>query len=218
MNTLNYLAPHKICSEVFLFLLIVASSFCFSQNKTESTYDAKLITKVVVNGNEIFNTDVVETDGDFIKIESITDGEYQNDFRIVSELKANILYIALQASSIENLPDDKRNAHKVIAATLKIKMPSKKSLSIKSNVGSVNLNGNFNEINVELKQGDFIMEGVAKLAIIKTFDGNIYAKTKNTIIETDSHHGLVSIPNGSFGFNLWKLKTIGGNIKVETIN
>ena len=211
----NFLTPHKLFSEVFLCLVVFVSCMCYSQNKSETTYDSKLISKIVVNGNQIFNINIVASVNELITVESATDGEYQNDFSVVSEIKGNALYIKLQRSAIEIIPDDKLNAHKVIAATLKIKMPSKKSITINSDVGSVNLKGDFNEVNVELKQGNFIMEGVARFASIKTFDGNIYAKTKNTIIETDSHHGLVDIPNDSFGFNLWKLKTIGGNIKVE---
>ena len=94
-------------------------------------------------------------------------------------------------------------------------MPEHLNLFIKSDVGSVEAKGVFNELNINLFQGGCTINAIAKLATIKTIDGNIYVKTSNAIIETDSHHGLVDFPSSMIGFNVWRLTTNGGNIKVE---
>lgn len=216
LKTYNHIKPHEL-REVFFILLLAVISFGYSQSTNETNYNNTDITAVVIDGNQIFNIDVVAVEGSDIKVSSATDGEYQNDFRVISEVKEGKLYLALERSSLEVMPDDKRNANKVISAMLKIEIPKDKSLTITSDVGSVNLKGNFDKLNIQLKQGDCTVEGLAKHAIIKTINGNISIKTDNAIIQTDSHSGLVNIPNNLFGFNVWELTTISGNIDVKKV-
>ncbi|RZN84711.1 MAG: hypothetical protein EVB11_01270 [Winogradskyella sp.] len=182
---------------------------------SESIFTAKDISEIIVDGNQIFNISVKTKATDMISVKSLSDGEYGNDYNVVSEVKGNQLFIALKRISLDVTPDDKRNAHKVIAATLQIKMPENLNLTIKSDIGSVDVKGVFNELNMNLFQGGCTINATAKLATIKTIDGNIYVKTSNAIIETDSHHGLVDFPSDMLGFNVWRLRTNGGNIKVE---
>lgn len=196
----------------FFFLSPLIS---LSQNMSESIFTAKDISEIIVDGNQIFNISVKTKATDMISVKSLSDGEYGNDYNVVSEVKGNQLFIALKRISLDVTPDDKRNAHKVIAATLQIKMPENLNLTIKSDIGSVDVKGVFNELNMNLFQGGCTINATAKLATIKTIDGNIYVKTSNAIIETDSHHGLVDFPSDMLGFNVWRLRTNGGNIKVE---
>ncbi|WP_299113797.1 hypothetical protein [uncultured Winogradskyella sp.] len=215
-NHINIFKSWNANFKTFLLgLFFLAPLFSLSQNKSESIFTAKGISEVIVDGNQIFNISVKTKVAEDISVKSLSDGEYGNDYQVISEVKNNQLFISLERVSLEKTPDDKRNAHKVIAATLQIKMPEKLNLSIKSDVGSVEAKGVFNELNINLFQGGCTINAIAKLATIKTIDGNIYVKTSNAIIETDSHHGLVDFPSNMLGFNVWRLTTNGGNIKVE---
>ena len=209
--------PHIKTYGVFLFFLLFGSGVLFAQNKTENTYNAQSIDNIVIDGYQIFNIGVSTADTDIIKIESTTDGEYQNNFKIVSKTVKDGLYIALGRAGIDNIPDDKRNAHKVVAAELKVQIPANKSISVKSDVGSVSLNGSFEFISIDLGQGDFKATGIAKGARIKTVGGNIFIETKNAKVDTDSHRGKVDVPKGLLGYGIWKLKTNSGNITIRKI-
>ncbi|RNC88403.1 MAG: hypothetical protein ED556_04250 [Winogradskyella sp.] len=198
----------------FVFLVC---SFGFSQNTSQNIFQANGISDIRVDGDQIFNISVNTLDTDKITVSSITDGEYQNDVSVISEIKGNQLFLKLEHTTLYKTPDDKRNAHKVVAATLKIELPENLKLSVKSDVGSVNVKGDFLELKLNLEQGGCNIEGYARLATIQTIDGNIFAKTNNAIIETDSRHGLVDFPNDIMGFNVWRLKTNKGNIKVEKL-
>lgn len=190
------------------------SFFGFSQNTSTNTFTAKGITEILVEGNQIFNITVIATPTENIIVKSITDGEYQNNFQVRSEVKGNRLVLELKRAVIEKTPDDKRNAHKVIAATVELTIPENLNVSITSDIGSVNANGIFNELKLNLAQGGCNINGMARLATIKTTDGNIKVQTKDAIIETDSKSGLVNFPSDMFGFNVWRLTTVGGNITV----
>ncbi|MDG1660354.1 hypothetical protein [uncultured Winogradskyella sp.] len=202
--------------KTFLLSLILFTSFYVNaQNKGEDKFSSKGIYGIIVDGDQIFNISVATKKTETINLTSLSDGEYGNDYKVVSEVKGNLLFVKLKRVSIIDTPDDKRNAHKVIAATLEIIMPESLNLSIKSDIGSVEAKGKFKELNFNLTQGGCNIDGTARLATIKTIDGNIFIKTSNAVIETDSHHGLVDFPSNMFGFNVWRLTTNGGNITVK---
>ncbi|MFD1062390.1 hypothetical protein ACFQ1Q_03965 [Winogradskyella litorisediminis] len=208
--------PWNIIFKAFLYFLIAAFSFSVNaQNIAKNIFSANGISGVYINGEQIFDISVETSSRNNIEIASISDGEYGNEFSVISEVKGNQLIIALKRTVLYDTPDDKRNAHKVISASLEIKMPQNLNLSIKSDVGSVDAKGNFNDLKMDLAQGNCKVLGISKSAEIKTANGNIRVVTKNAIIETDSKSGLVDIPNNMFGFNVWKLTTVSGNITVK---
>ena len=202
--------------KTFLLSLILLTSFCVNaQNRGEDSFSSKGISEVIIDGEQIFNISVVTKKTETISLKSLSDGEYGNDYKVISEVKGKRLFVKLKRVAIVDTPDDKRNAHKVIAATLKIIMPEELNLSIKSDIGSVEAKGKFKQLNFNLSQGGCNIDATARLATVRTIDGNIFVKTSNAVIETDSHHGLVDFPSDMFGFNVWRLSTNGGNITVK---
>lgn len=188
-----------------------------AQNTSINQFSASDISQVVIDANQIFKINVSETNTELITIKSLSDGEYGNKYQVTSKAVDGVLTIRLEYKSLESIPDDKRNAHKVIAAEVVLELPADKSIAITSDIGSVELNGNYKHINVKLSQGNFTANAIAKEAVIETINGSISLETKDALIETDSHHGLVDIPNDLFGFGVWKLKTHGGTITVKKV-
>ncbi|WP_178990903.1 hypothetical protein [Winogradskyella schleiferi] len=90
---------------------------------------------------------------------STLDGEYQNDFQIAIKEENQTLKLSLEHVSLTEIPDDKRNTHKVIAATLHLEIPEQLTLNILSDIGAVNLKGNFKSLHIELLQGRCTIEG-----------------------------------------------------------
>ncbi|TCK67630.1 hypothetical protein DFQ05_1409 [Winogradskyella wandonensis] len=179
------------------------------------TFSSDGILEVKVNGYQIFNISVTTSKSSQIVLKSISDGEYGNQFQVVSEVKGKQLQVALSRTVPYETPDDKRNAHKVIAAELQITMPENLSLAIKSDVGSATIKGLYNELKINLAQGSCTVDGMARLATIKTTDEPIFVITKDAIISTDSKSGLVDFPSDMLGLNLWRLTTISGDITVK---
>ena len=107
------------------FLLCWSLSFAVihAQNSLTKTIAADSVSTIEINGNQIFTINVTTTKNNQILVSSTLDGEYQNKYQVAVKHKGTQLLLALDYVSFDDIPDDKRNAHKVIAATLKVEIP-----------------------------------------------------------------------------------------------
>lgn len=217
MKVIPNTKPHRFREVFLVFLVSFCSYVAWAQNTSKTSYSANGIDTIVIDATQIFTINVKAVQTKMITITSVTNGEYQNNFKVVSKEDNGTLTVALQRSGMDDIPDDKRNAHKIVVAEVQVELPEDKSISIKSDIGSVTMNGKFKDMLVDLEQGSFTANATAEDARIKTIDGNIFLETKNALIETDSHHGLVDTPKDLFGFGVWKLQTNGGNITVKKV-
>ncbi len=197
-----------------LCIFLFTATFLCAQNILEKQITVGGIDRIVINGNQIFNISVSTSKTDKIKILSTLDGEYQNEFQILSSLDNHTLTLGLEHLSFLEIPDDKRNAHKVIAATLRMEIPEDLSLQILSDIGSVDMKGDFKSLYIELLQGRCDVEGTSKTATINTLDGDISVVTTSASVEASSNRGKVTVDNFYDEFSIWKLKSINGNITV----
>ena len=203
----------------FMFtVFVLCSSLGFSQNKLQKQLSAKHIETISINGNQIFSISVSTSNTDEIKVISVLDGEYQNDFQIVVKEEKHTLNLSLEYLSLEDMRDDKRNVHKVIAATLHLEIPENISLNIISDIGSVDLNGTFNSLFIELAQGQCNVNGMVNRATINTLDGDIIVITHSATVEAYSSHGKVTLDEIPSSNSIWKLKSINGNITVAKLD
>jgi DUF4097 and DUF4098 domain-containing protein YvlB len=136
---------------------------------------------------------------------------------VVKEVN-NTLNLSLEQVSLAAIQDDKRNAHKIIAATLYLKIPEQLIVHLLSDIGSVQLDGVFNELHVQLLQGQCRVKGEVKKATINTLDGDIMAMTNNATVEAVSHHGSLTLDTFPESNSVWKLKSINGNITVVKLD
>lgn len=195
---------------VFLFMAIRVNG----QNIIEKKLLADKTETISINGFRIFKISVSTSKTEFITIKSALDGEYQNQFQVVTKQEENQLDLKLEQIEFSTIADDKRNAHKVVAATLYLEIPEGLNLNITSNIGSVHLSGNFDSLYVDLLQGYFDAIGEANSATIITIDGHISLRTKNADVEVISKNGRVTVDEFITNESLWKLHSINGNITV----
>ncbi len=185
-----------------------------AQNISEKKLLADGIETISIDGNQIFKISVSTTKTDYITIKSTLDGEYQNQFQIVTEEVNNKLKMKLERMAFTIIADDKRNAHKVIAATLYLVIPEYLSLQISSDIGSADLSGNFDSLSIELLQGHCEVIGKIRNATINTIEGDIKVVTQSASIDANSNNGNVTLDEFSISSSLWKLRTINGDITV----
>lgn len=198
----------------FFVLFVLSPLTIEAQNVLEKHIQIDGIESISINGNQIFNISVSTTKSDGIKVISTLDGEYQNDFQLVVKEEKSTLNLSLERVSLEEIPDDKRNAHKVIAATLQIEIPESLNVNVLSDIGSVNLLGTFNVLNVELLRGQFNIKGKVKTATVNTLDGNIHVITNSATIEANSNHGEIELDEFLNTISIWTLTSIHGDIRV----
>lgn len=197
-----------------LYILLIVSLGLDAQNVIEKTIESKGIETILLNGNQIFEIAISTTTNDYITVTSTLDGEYQNQFQIIARQVDNQLELRLVQFEFTTIIDDKRNAHKVIAATLDIKIPNGLNIDILSDIGSVDLEGNFKSITIELLQGHCTVKGESKDTTINTIDGDINVVTKSAAINAKSNHGNVVLDNFPESNSIWQLRSINGDIAV----
>jgi len=216
LNNKNNTQPCFIKFRAVLISIFCLSAFTLpSQNKLEKQLFAENIETIVINGNQIFNILVSTSKTNKITIYSKLDGEYQDQFHLITQQQNDSLKLNLKRLPFTSKIDDKRNAHKVVAAALHLEIPDGLNLSINSDIGSVKLNGDFNSLSVELYQGHAEVSGSAKNATINTLSGYIYIATKNADIKATSNNGKVKVDEFNNVNSYWKLKSINGNITVK---
>lgn len=197
-----------------LCVFFTISTSVEAQNVLEKKILADDIETISINGNQVFSISISTVKTEYITIKSTLDGEYQNQFQILIEDENGELKLSLERMVFEVIADDKRNAHKVIAAALHLEIPEQLTLNIFSDVGSVHLNGNFDVLSIELFQGHCEVIGKVNNATINTIDGNINVVTQSATINANSNNGSIILDEFSMSKSVWKLQTINGDITV----
>ena len=194
--------------------LILFNYLGIAQNKKTQTLALNDLTTVIVNGDQIFNIRINTWEMNNIEITSNIEGEYQENFQILSNVKDQELNIELLQNPYLNIADNKLSAHKVIVATLEVNLPKHLNLGIKSDVGSVVINGIYNNLSVDLDQGSCLIKGLAQKAVIHAIKGGIEVHTQNPKITPTSNQGEKHIDKNLRGTDVWQLSSIYGNISV----
>jgi hypothetical protein len=202
--------------KVFLLLLLSVQA-TYAQSKMLRTIDAAGIERIVIKGDQIFEMEVTSQKRTTIEMTTLLDGEYENDYQIIATKKNQVLEIQLVFNSFSVIPDNKRNAHKVVAATLKLLIPHEQKLEVTSDVGFLIAKGNYQSLLVNLQNGYFNFEGVARYLRAETNRGNIYFTSKNTRTEAFSANGAVRGDNLKDGPNTAVLKSIRGDIEIKAL-
>ncbi|MEP5256242.1 MAG: hypothetical protein ABJQ39_14360 [Winogradskyella arenosi] len=201
---------------LYLTLILFCLSFSLSsQNIWQQQRSAQGIEAVTINGNQIFNIEISTSKTTEIKATSIVDGAYQDDFQVLLKAEDKTLYLSLEKLSLLDIPDDKRNAHKVIAATLKLEIPEELRLNILSDIASVNIDGAYKSLYIELLSGACYVVGTAQSATINTIDGDIVITTTNSTFDVHSNHGEIKVSHNDKASSLWTLTSINGDITVK---
>jgi len=211
----DYIRPWILRFKVFFILACCGVYPISAQNSFDKHIEASDIERIVINGNQIFSISVSTHNSKNITMRSTIDGEYQEEFQITNTKQNQILYLKLEQNPFMSIPDDKRNAHKVVAASLNLVIPVNLDIDIKSDIGSVELTGNFKDITVQLFTGFCKIQGQAKAALINTVDGNIDIKTLNAEVIANSTYGSTEIETFPLKTTVWRLKSIYGNISVK---
>lgn len=200
---------------VIFALLLFFSANSFAQKEVSKVMDAGDLNNIVLSSDEIFRITVETAPVHSITIKSQADGEYFNDISLDSEVRGKTLF--LKSLFPEALQDgfDKLSAHKVFAMEVKLQIPEDMSLEITSNLASVFLEGDFENVLVQLKSGSFYSEDFSGNAIINTYDGNIQLSTTNALVDAETRHGKLNIPHAARGTHKIKLTSINGDIEVS---
>lgn len=139
----------------------------FGQNASHLSWPAEKISSLQLILPYANQVEIIGEVRATIEIRYITEGEYQNELRLSPTPIGNELHIEEQLSPSFDPFHDKLSAHKVMASTLQIKLPTTKTLSL------------------QIQQAKSTIQGKIKKLVLKQNEGNVAilsAGIKGTIL------------------------------------
>ncbi len=159
------------------------------------------------------NTVVVSTSLDnTIVLEYQTEGEYKNHLVLRSFQAGKTLQLVEQKGPSFNAFHDKLSAHKVWASTVKLFLPDHFNLQLEAQNSRLDIQGNFNALNLQLYEGKIILKGQKITGEVKTNKADIHLFGESHKAHAQSKYGTI---NGSFSpedQSELKLSSTEGNI------
>ncbi len=199
-------------------VLVLATLFCISflygQKNEQRIIEAKGIKGIMITSDQFFKIDVSSIKTDKITIKSEISGETFETMVINSKVKNEFLEIDASRNPFFKDLDDKLAAHKVMSIVLNITVPEGFEFWVESALAAVNVQGDYELIELNLGRGDCRLSHFRGSGKINTRSGNIYVNTQNCNIDGSSRHGKEHIENVTQGSHHLELKSIAGTITV----
>ena len=197
-------------------LFVVLSGNLFAQKRLFKTYDVSDTHTLFIKSDDIFQIKLTTAQTDQITIYTQIEGETFESSLLHTEIVDGVLNITTGRTP-DFIPfNDKLSAHKVLSIVLEIILPEGLTLDVYSTLASVDAQGDYNQIRMNLGRGGCYLSGLRfrESAHINTISGNITVETENAKILAQSRNGNIVIPKGMNGINTIELQTIDGDITV----
>jgi hypothetical protein len=202
----------KIYITILLFFFTLLAS---AQKETTQELDATEIKNLYIDTDEVFKINIKTIKGDHIFISTHADGEYYNDIALSTTIEGKGVYLTSQFREILQSGYDKLSAHKVFSLELSLEIPENLQVYVKSNLASVEAEGAYEYLQVQLNSGYCNLNNFEGNALINTYNGAILIKTLGATVIASSRNGKVFLPAKNNGNYKIKATSINGDIRVE---
>ncbi len=187
----------------------------FAQKRILNTLDAQSVKGIFIESDQVFEVFIQASDGTDYSVTAEVEGETFESLKLDTKVENGLWHIETARSfGFKNI-DDKLAAHKVLSVVLYIEMPLNKEVWVDSDLASVQLTGDFDQINLNLSGGGCVLKDFRGSGIVNTLRGSIKAEVKDTQVIADSRNGSVDKKQAGSGSRLLKLKSIDGDISVS---
>jgi hypothetical protein len=193
--------------------LIFGIAFCNAQKVIQKEFDSDEISKLSIIDDAIFKITIQSSEEPTIKVYAHISGEHSENIIIEEKIVAGNLSLKTGFTPYFTLENDKLAAHKVMAIELKITVPQKIALEIKSKLASVNFNGSIENVSISLENGNCVLTNFSGNAQLKTIAGNITVRAQNNVSgKAISKNGTVENNFLNKGKFFVEAESINGNI------
>lgn len=199
---------------LFFIILVLICFQLEAQKIVEKSINAESIACVVVEGDGMFKIKIKTANTSSISIKTKIEGENSQHMVVSSEIKNDSLIIKSAYQPMFIGQNDKLSAHKVMSIELELSIPKHLSLYVKSDNASASINGTYNNITVELSQGNCMVNNFLGNATINTINGKIDLESNYATVSTYSKTGSITKRPLLLGENQISLHTINGDISV----
>ena len=156
-----------------LLAVFLLSTPLLGQNSVVQSWPANEISSLQLQLPYANRIEIIGESRTTIEAEYLAEGEYQNDLRLNAVLQKEQLILTEQLSPNFNPYHDKLSAHKVMASTLKLKVPEKIALSLAVENAQTQLTGIIKQLELKQNEGNVSLESTAIEGQVWTNKANI---------------------------------------------
>ena len=197
-----------------LHLVLLWSSLLQGQQLSSKNIAVDLQKKLNVDLTYVAHFEVDTHQENYIQTELAAEGEYRDMYNLSILESEDIYDISLSKNPLYSNFNDKLSAHKVLAITLKILVPSQMVLDIDGLNSIVYTKGNYRELNVFLNEGICFLHHNSIKSKIITAKADVYLEmsTIPELIFFQSAFANAPINETLEIDALWVVKSRAGNI------
>jgi len=204
LNTLNF----------FGILLLLANT-SVAQKQMVLTEPAGQLKGIFIESDQIFQIYVKTTNSDQFIVSTEVEGETFETLESNTQKTGDLLYITTGRSLGYKAFDDKLAAHKVLSVVLHVEIPADKELWVASALASVEAQGTYSYINLNLSGGRVDLTDFKANGSVNTLRGAINVTTQHAQIDASSRNGRVDVVSSPNELYELVLKTVDGDISVS---
>lgn len=200
---------------LYLLSVILFVNTVSAQKKIEKSFRNQNIKTIHLELDHVFSITIRTLRTNEVNISAESEGEFASYFNLEAKETQEILSIKSTVDFTFKDTNDKLSAHKVQAISLIITIPEDIEVTLKSDIGNLELHGSYEDFTAQLTSGNCTINHIRGQIKISTIMGNITAFTNYTTIEADTRQGLLNIEEISSGKSTYVLKSIKGDITVK---
>lgn len=176
----------------------------FPQKVMQKQWDAVGVSLLKLSSSEVYTITVETKATDVISVITKVEGETYENVMVSSYRKENALVLSTAYRPYFVAENDKLAAHKVIAIEMHLVIPEDLTLAIDARIASVQVTGSFQNLEIQLENGncgllDFLgnatlhtKNGYIHVSALKDVSGTAITR-EGTIINTLPHKGLFHV-------------------------
>jgi hypothetical protein len=157
------------------------------------------------------------TEKGFYMTDEKQSGEYRNALVLNTQVINDTLFITDPLNPIFQFPQDKLSAHKITDTKAVLILPEHKKLFLNLPEAHLNLQGNYENIVLNIHTGKVILQQIAGDLQVTSVNANVQGENlKSYFFEASSRNGSVEIKNSNRNTRyLLKVESINGDIHLN---
>ncbi|MBL4663822.1 MAG: DUF4097 family beta strand repeat protein [Flavobacteriaceae bacterium] len=201
---------NKIGCIVCLFLVF---SEIQAQKIMEKSWNSNQFERIEIISDEIYHVKIISEATETIYVNTKVEGEHSENIVLLISEANKTLSLTHGFTPYLVMQNDKLAAHKVISIEMEIRVPPHFKVIINGAITSVETEGAFNNIQLDLGSGNCVLKNFKGNAQLNSKDGNILVFAEKTVFgEAKSRAGSVKNELPKEGQFFIKAESVNGDI------
>ena len=165
----------------YILLFIFLTANVYAQKIIDKSWDIEGIERLEIISNDIFNIVIISNHTSRINVITKIEGEhYENVVLNISE-ENKTLKLSTGFTPYFQAENDKLAAHKVISIEMELNISNSLEVFVRSSIASLSTHGSFKDLQVELGNGNCVLNDFEGDAQLITGNGNIMVIAHDTV-------------------------------------